>query len=125
MRSASISHATLITVTTIAQPITGSIHPAFNTQVPRSGTPAETSCVAWVGPTNLDLTLCRNFNLASDARVLTFRWEVYNAFNHTQSNTVDTTARFNAAGQQTNPTFGQAIGAYPARQMQFSLRLRF
>jgi hypothetical protein len=77
------------------------------------------------GRTNLDLTLFRNFNLASDTRVLTFRWEVYNAFNHTQFNTVDTTARFNAAGQQTNPTFGQAIGAYPARQMQFSLRLRF
>jgi hypothetical protein len=77
------------------------------------------------GRTNFDLTLFRNFNLASDTRVLTFRWEVYNAFNHTQFNTVDTTARFNAAGQQTNPTFGQAIGAYPARQMQFSLRLRF
>jgi hypothetical protein len=77
------------------------------------------------GRTNLDLSLFRNFNLASEKRVLTFRWELYNAFNHTQFSILDTTARFSATGAQTNPTFGQAIGAYPARQMQFSLRIRF
>jgi outer membrane receptor protein involved in Fe transport len=77
------------------------------------------------GRTNFDLTLFRNFNLGNEKRVLTFRWEAYNVFNHTQFTIVDTTARFNAAGVQTNPTFGQAIGASPARQMQFSLRLRY
>jgi hypothetical protein len=70
--------------------------------------------------------LFRNFNLGSERRILTFRWEVYNTFNHTQFNAIDTTARFNpATGQQVNPTFGQALGAWPARQMQFSLRLKF
>jgi hypothetical protein len=78
------------------------------------------------GRSNFDTILFRNFNLGSERRILTFRWEVYNTFNHTQFNAIDTTARFNpATGQQVNPTFGQALGAWPARQMQFSLRLKF
>jgi hypothetical protein len=102
----------------------------------------DTSCIAFAGRgdignapkdavrgpgrSNIDMTLFRNFNLGSEQRVLTFRWEVYNIFNHTQFNAIDTNAIFNpATGQQTSLTFGQAIGAYPARQMQFSLRLRF
>ena len=75
---------------------------------------------------NFDLTLFRNFRLGSDQRTMTFRWEVYNAFNHTQFNSIDTTARFNpATGAQANTTFGQALGALPARQMQLSLRFKF
>ena len=102
----------------------------------------DTSCIAFAGRgdignapkdavrgpgrTNFDMALFRNFNLGNDQRVLTFRWELYNIFNHTQFNSIDTTAIFNAStGQQTNPTFGQALGAWPARQMQFSLRVRF
>ena len=78
------------------------------------------------GRSNFDTILFRNFNLGSERRILTFRWEVYNTFNHTQFNSIDTTARFNpTTGQQVNPTFGQALGAWPARQMQFSLRVRF
>ena len=78
------------------------------------------------GRSNFDLTLFRNFRLGSDQRTMTFRWEVYNAFNHTQFNSIDTTARFNpATGVQANPTFGQALGANPARQMQLSLRFKF
>jgi len=78
------------------------------------------------GRSNFDMSLFRNFNLGSEQRVLTFRWELYNVFNHTQFNSIDTTGIFNAAtGQQTSPTFGQALGAWPARQMQFSMRMRF
>ena len=78
------------------------------------------------GRSNFDTALFRNFILGNEQRVLTFRWELYNVFNHTQFNSIDTTAIFNATtGQQTSPTFGQALGAWPARQMQFSMRLRF
>ena len=77
------------------------------------------------GRTNFDFALFRNFNLGSDKRVLTFRWETYNSFNHTQFNTIDTAPRYSTAGAQINTTFGQALSAYPARQMQFSLRVRF
>jgi hypothetical protein len=78
------------------------------------------------GRSNFDTALFRNFVLGNEQRVLTFRWELYNVFNHTQFNSIDTTAIFNATtGQQTSPTFGQALGAWPARQMQFSMRLRF
>ena len=78
------------------------------------------------GRSNFDMTLFRNFKLGSEARMMTFRWEVYNIFNHTQFNSIDTTARFNpATGVQANPTFGQALGAWNARQMQLSLRFKF
>jgi hypothetical protein len=78
------------------------------------------------GRGNFDAALFRNFILGNEQRVLTFRWELYNVFNHTQFNSIDTTAIFNAStGQQVSPTFGQALGSWPARQMQFSLRLRF
>ena len=39
----------------------------------------------------------------------TFRWEMYNAFNHTQFLSVDNTARFDAAGKQTNQRLGALI----------------
>jgi hypothetical protein len=77
------------------------------------------------GRNNFDFSLFRNFKLGAEQRVLTFRWEAYNAFNHTQFNTIDTSPRYSTTGAQINTTFGQALSAYPARQLQFSLRLRF
>ena len=77
------------------------------------------------GRSNFDMTLFRNFNLGSEKRVLTFRAEAYNVFNHTQFNSIDTSLTVLPSGINVNPTFGQALGAWPARQMQFSLRLRF
>jgi len=59
------------------------------------------------------------------ARRLQIRWEVYNAFNHTQWSGIDTTARFDANGNQVNTRFGQVNGARGARVMQGSLRLTF
>jgi len=78
------------------------------------------------GRNNWDLTLFRSFNLGAEGRTLSFRMELYNAFNSTQFTTIDGAARFNTTtGAQTNPTFGQVLGAAAPRQMQFSLRLRF
>jgi hypothetical protein len=75
------------------------------------------------GRTNIDTTLFRNFNFG-ERRVLTFRWEVYNIFNHTQFSTIDSVA-LNLGGNNISTTFGSATGAYSARQMQFSLRFTF
>jgi hypothetical protein len=54
-----------------------------------------------------------------------FRWEIYNLFNTPQWNTVDTSAQFNAAGQQTDVNFGTVTAARTERRMQLSLRYSF
>ncbi len=77
------------------------------------------------GINNWDISLFKNFPIKSEARYLQFRWEMYNAFNHTQYQSVDTGARFDAQGNQVNTRFGQVIGARAARVMQASLRLAF
>src|SRR5205807_3405558 len=59
------------------------------------------------GRSNFDMTLFRNFKLGSEQRIMTFRAEVYNVFNHTQLNSIDGTAIYLPTGQQINPTFGQ------------------
>jgi hypothetical protein len=76
---------------------------------------------------NWDMTLFKNIPLGrgDNAPKLQFRWEAYNVFNHTQYADVDTTARFNPAGQQVNATFGQITSTRPPRQMQGSLRFQF
>jgi hypothetical protein len=74
---------------------------------------------------NWDLALFKNIPIGSKGAQLQFRWEAYNLFNHTQYATVDTTARFNPAGQQINATFGQITSTRPPRQMQGSLRIQF
>jgi Carboxypeptidase regulatory-like domain/TonB-dependent Receptor Plug Domain len=73
---------------------------------------------------NWDVALFKNIPFGR-ARQVQFRWEAYNVFNHTQYATVDTTARFNPAGQQVNATFGQVTSTRPPRQMQVSLRVQF
>jgi hypothetical protein len=77
------------------------------------------------GTHNWDFSLFKNIPLKSESRRLQFRWEVYNAFNHTQWSGVDTTARFDASGKQVNTRFGQVNAARQARVMQGSLRLTF
>jgi hypothetical protein len=54
-----------------------------------------------------------------------FRAEFYNVFNHTNFSGVDTAAKFNAAGAQTNLTFGQYNAARFPRRIQLALRLMF
>jgi hypothetical protein len=73
---------------------------------------------------NWDITFFKNFPIKGNSK-LQFRWEMYNAFNHTQFLDLDRVARFDAAGNQVNARFGQAISARNPRIMQGSLRLTF
>lgn len=77
------------------------------------------------GTHNWDFSLFKNIPLWSEARRLQLRWELYNAFNHTQWSGIDTTARFDTSGNQVNTRFGQVNAARQARVMQGSLRFTF
>ncbi len=77
------------------------------------------------GVNNFDLNLMKNFPLRSEARHLQFLAEFNNAFNHTQYQTVNSTANFNPAGQQVNALFGQVTAARAPRVIQLSVRLMF
>ncbi|CAN5837286.1 hypothetical protein BH24ACI4_BH24ACI4_27840 [soil metagenome] len=74
---------------------------------------------------NWDMALFKNIPWGGRGRQLQFRWEAYNVFNHTQFAGVDTTARFNPAGEQINANFGRVTSTRPPRQMQASLRIQF
>jgi hypothetical protein len=73
---------------------------------------------------NWDLTAYKNFSVRERVRTQ-FRGEFYNAFNHTQWSTLDTTARFDAQGRQVNTQFGQVIATRPGRRIQLALRILF
>jgi len=77
------------------------------------------------GVTNSDVTLFKNIPLGASARKLQLRWEIYNVFNQVQFATVDSTARFDAAGNQVNARFGQVISTRPPRVMQIAVRFVF
>jgi len=77
------------------------------------------------GVNNWDLAFSKRFPLKSEARYITFRGELFNAFNHTQFSGVNSTATFNAAGGQTNALFGSYSSSRAPRTIQFSLRLAF
>lgn len=78
------------------------------------------------GYINHDITFFKNFAIGS--RSLQFRAELYNAFNTTQYQNVDTSATFNfATGEQTDANFGRITGVRPNtnRIIQLGLRFRF
>ncbi len=77
------------------------------------------------GANNWDVSLFKNFPVRAEVRYFQFRWEVYNLFNHTQFQGVDTGARFDAAGNQVNTQFGQITATRAPRVMQFSLSFKF
>ena len=76
------------------------------------------------GINNQDIALFKTFQVKESVR-LQFRWETYNTWNHTQFAGVDTTARFDAQGNQGNARLGELISARAARIMQFALRFYF
>jgi hypothetical protein len=76
------------------------------------------------GINNWDISVFKTFPIRERLR-FQVRWELYNVFNHTQFSAVDTTARFDAQGNQVNTRFGQLIDARAPRQMQFALRATF
>ena len=78
------------------------------------------------GYINHDITFFKNF--AMGTRSLQFRAELYNAFNTTQYQGVDTSAVFDyATGAQTDTNFGRVTGvrANTNRIIQLGLRFRF
>ncbi len=77
------------------------------------------------GHNNWDISVVKNVPVLSEQRYLQFRWEMYNAFNHTQFSGVDSTARFDPQGNQVNARFGQVTSTRSARVMQVSLRFSF
>lgn len=73
-----------------------------------------------------DLSVFKSFWIGeSKERSFQIRAEAYNAFNHTQFSSVNATASFNSAGQQTNSSFGRYTNANAARQMQIAGKFTF
>ncbi|MGH9628117.1 MAG: hypothetical protein ACRD7E_07225, partial [Bryobacteraceae bacterium] len=78
------------------------------------------------GINNWDLIFLKKIPLGRDERrSLQFRWEMYNAFNHSQFFGVDDDARFDPAGNQVNARFGQVISTRLPRTMQLALHFYF
>jgi len=77
------------------------------------------------GTNNFDLSVYRNLKFTE--RVTgQLRIEGYNAFNHTQFSSVDTTLRFdNTTQNMYNTLFNQPTGARPPRRIQIAMRIRF
>jgi hypothetical protein len=77
------------------------------------------------GFNNQDWSLFKKFKLKGEKKILEFRWETFNTFNHTQFNAVGTAAAFAADGTQTNTTFGKVTSAKDGRKMMFALKFSF
>ncbi len=90
------------------------------------GSGAAASVYAFRGPgaNNWDLTFLKSFPVREKV-AFQFRWEMYNAFNHTQFTSVNTTAQFDKTGAMINGQFGQVTAARDPRIQQMSLRLTF
>lgn len=76
------------------------------------------------GIENVDAVLMKEFPLGEASRALQFRFEAYNALNHTQFSSVDTNAIF-TNGQQINSDFGNYTAAGNPRRLQLGLKLFF
>ena len=95
-------------------------------RVPAAGTLGFMSKNMLTGPgiNNWDVAIYKNFIIREGVR-FQFRSELYNAFNHTQFSAYDSTARFDAAGNQVNTQFGQFTAARDPRIVQLAIRLQF
>jgi hypothetical protein len=102
----------------------------FRTEVfrlPARGTIGNAARTLIRGPgiNNWDIAIFKDIPLRGESFKFQFRWELYNAFNHTQFSGLDTTARFDLASNQVNPRFGEFTAARSPRIMQLALRLYF
>lgn len=77
------------------------------------------------GINNWDISVSKRFPLGAESRYIQFRSEFYNAFNHTQFSSIDSTARFDPTGKQVNANFGAYSAARDPRRIQLSLRIMF
>lgn len=102
----------------------GNGKPYFNTSLfslPPLGSPGNADRRFFYGPSmdNWDIALLKE-TYFSETKVLEFRMETFNTFNHAQffgPNTVD--------GNINDSTFGQIVSAMAPRQMQAALKFRF
>src|SRR5262249_6746967 len=72
-----------------------------------------------------DLGLHKSFPVWKEKTKLEFRMEAFNIFNHTNFTAPDTNVsniRFDASGNYTG-SYGKITSAFPARQIQFALKL--
>ena len=102
----------------------------FNTEAfaaPSIGTPgnAAKDLFRRPGVNSWDMSLLKNFRLPREGWRLQLRLETYNTFNHTQFTTVDSAARLDPEGRQTNARFGEITGSRLPRRMQFALRFTY
>jgi len=74
--------------------------------------------------TNWDISLSKRIPFGED-KYVQFRTEFYNAWNTAQFNAIDTSARFDAAGNQIDSNFGAYTGTRDPRKIQLSLRVMF
>jgi hypothetical protein len=80
---------------------------------------------------NFDMTFSKNFPLKSERRVLIFRAEMYNIFNHPQFTGANTGPSYdwnnwkNGVLVETANNVGRYTGTLNPRQMSMSLRLQF
>ncbi len=102
----------------------------FDTSVfalPAVGTIGNQWAPSFYGPgvNNWDISLMKNIPIKE--RVMTqLRLDMFNAFNHTQFNSVNNSAVFDpTTGKQVNTAFGQLNGDSGPRIMQVALRLTF
>ena len=88
------------------------------------GNSCDNNVITLPGFHNHDLSIFKNFRMKGNQKVQ-FRWEIYNLFDALSFNDVDTSAIFDAAGNQTDTNFGKVTSARNERRMQFSLRYSF
>ncbi len=102
----------------------------FNTSVfamPAVGTIGNQWTSSFYGPGVNDWDISFMKNIPIKEQVTTqLRFDMFNAFNHTQFSSVNTSATFNpTTGQQVNTAFGQLNGDSGPRIIQVALRLDF
>jgi hypothetical protein len=107
---------------------------AFQLQAPGTFGNSGRNNVRGPGINNLDLSLFKDFALphikglgGSESPRLQFRTEFFNALNHTQFGSIDTTfvPQDNVAGSPSSSPFGSVSGARTPRQIQFALKFLF
>ncbi|MDW8130894.1 MAG: hypothetical protein RMI94_10125, partial [Bryobacterales bacterium] len=77
------------------------------------------------GVNNWDIAIAKRIPLFSEERYLQFRTEMFNAWNHTQFSSVDSSFRFDPQGVNQNANVGAFTAARDARIIQLSLKLYF
>ena len=81
---------------------------------------------------NWDLNFAKSFPVFGEGRMLTFRAEMYNVWNHTQISGVSTGITYDfvqwkqgVLAKAANDTFGRFTGARDPRRMAMTLRFQF